>query len=124
MLILTQYIAKHELKPLSRFLHLDDLLDGARKVLKGLAVEVKSPKNLPNFRFFKVRIGKKNGARMMVFIATENNKVVPLLIRLKKDKIFGMNMAMNNPRVVQQMNKNLDRILTDIRNKGYQEFPL
>lgn len=124
MLILTQYIAKHELKPLSRFLRLDDLLDGARKVLKGLAVKTKSPRNLPDFRFFKVRIGKKNGARMMAFVVTGNNKIVPVLIRLKKDKIFGMNMAMNNPRVVQQMNKNLDRILADIRNKGYQEFPL
>ena len=31
MLILTQYIAKHEFKPLRRFLNLDDLLDGAKK---------------------------------------------------------------------------------------------
>lgn len=61
---------------------------------------------------------------MIVFVLTENKKVVPVLIRLKKDKIFGMNMAMNNPAVVSQINKNLDRILDDMGNKAYQEFPL
>lgn len=122
MLILSQYIAKHELKPLNRFLSLDDLLNGARKVIKGLAVNIKSPQSLPGFRFFKVRIGKKNGARMIVFIIIENNKVVPVLIRLKKDKIFGTNMAMNNPQVVDKINKNLDKILDDMRNNAYQEF--
>lgn len=123
MLILVDYIAKHEFKPLGRFLRLEDLLDGARKVIKGLAVETKSPRGLPGFRFFKVRIGKKNGARMIVFVITENKKVVPVLIRLKKDKIFGMNMAMNNPKIVEQINKNLDRILDDMKNSAYQEFP-
>lgn len=122
MLILTQYIAKHEFKPLRRFLSLDDLLDGARKIIKGLAVETKSPRSLSGFRFFKVRIGKRNGARMIVFIVTGNNKVVPVLIRLKKDKIFGMNMAMNNPQVVHEINKNLDSILDDMKNKAYEEF--
>lgn len=124
MLVLTRYIAKHEFKPLRRFLRLDDLIDGANKIIKGLAVETKPPRNIPGFRFFKVRIGKKNGARMIVFVVTENKKVVPVLVRLKKDKIFGMNMAMTNPDVVYQINKNLDRILDDIKNKAYQEFAL
>lgn len=122
MLILSQYIAKHEFKPLSRFLKLDDLLDGARKVIKGLAVETKPPRDLSGFRFFKVRIGKRNGARMIVFMLTEKQKVVPVLIRLKKDKIFGMNMAMNNPAVVDKISKNLEKILSDIKEHHYQEF--
>ena len=122
MLILTQYIAKREFKPLGRFVKLDELLDGARKVIKGLAVETAPPQKLHGFRFFKVRIGKKNSARMIVFVATENKKVVPVLIRLKKDKIFGMNMAMNNPEVVRQISANLDHVLADIQKKQYQEF--
>ncbi len=59
---------------------------------------------------------------MVVFVLTENKKVVPVLIRLKKDKRFGMNMAMNNPIVVDQINKNLDHILADIEKKRYEEF--
>ncbi len=122
MLILARYVATHELGPLSRYVTLDDVLEGARKVQKGLAQETKPP--VKGFRFFKVRIGARNSGRMIVFLATENQKVVPVLIRLKKDKIFGMNMAMNNPRVVQQMKKNMDTILDDIQNKNYEEFPL
>jgi hypothetical protein len=124
MLVLTQYIAKHELKPLSRFISLRDIIDGAKKVVKGLAIETKSPISLSGFRFFKVRIGKKNGGRMIVFVMTENQKVVPVLIRLKKDKIFGINMAMNNPTVVIQINKNMDSLIQDIETHQYEEFDL
>ena len=56
MLILTQYIAKHELKPLDRFLNLKDIVHGAKKVMKGLAIETKSPNNLSGFRFFIIDI--------------------------------------------------------------------
>ncbi|MEK9159379.1 MAG: hypothetical protein AAB383_01480 [Patescibacteria group bacterium] len=123
MLLITKYIAKHELAPLSRFIDLEDILDGAKKALKGLVTEVKAPSNARGFRFFKVRVGKRNGARMIVFLVTESQKVVPALIRLKKDKVFGMNMAMNNSEVLGQLNKNMDRILEDIEHKEYEEFP-
>jgi len=119
MLILTSYIAKHELKALDRFLN-----SGAKKVIKGLGIETKSPGSNSGFRFFKVRIGKNNGARLIVFIMTKNKKIVPVLIRLKKDKIFGTNMAMNNPNVANQISKNLDHILEDIESDRYEEFSL
>ncbi len=122
MLLLTKYIAKHELAPLSRFVNLQDVLDGAEKALKGLATEVKVPQNARSFRFFKVRIGKRDGARMIVFLVTEKQKVVPVLIRLKKDKVFGVNMSMNNEKVVDQLTKNIYRILEDIESDEYEEF--
>ena len=124
MLLLTKYIAKHELAPLSRFIGLEDVLDGAEKALKGLATQVKAPSNARGFRFFKIRIGKRDGARMIVFLVTESQKVVPVLIRLKKDKVFGMNMAMNNQKVVDQLTKNVYKILNDIEAEEYEEFPL
>ncbi|MFA4815168.1 MAG: hypothetical protein WC924_03935 [Candidatus Gracilibacteria bacterium] len=60
---------------------------------------------------------------MIVFLVTETQKVVPVLIRLKKDKIFGMNMAMNNEKVLDQLTKNVYRILDDIEAEEYEEFP-
>lgn len=123
MLILTKYIAKHELAPLRRFLDLKDVLMGAEKVLKGLGTQIKVPSSGQEFRFFKVRIGQRDGARMIVFLVTNTQKVVPVLIRLKKDKVFGMNMAANNPQVVDEMNKNMDRILSDIEAQEFEEFP-
>lgn len=124
MLVLTRTIARHELKPLDRFLTFHDVLEGARKVYRGLGIEVKPPSSLSRIRFYKIRIGKKNNARMIIFMQTENNKMVPVLIRLKKDKIFGMNMSMNNSAVIAQINKNLVGIFDDIRKKDYQEFSL
>lgn len=117
MLILTQYIAKHELKALQRHFDVEDILEGGRKVLKSLAVEVKAPRKLNSARFFKVRIGTKNTGRMMVFLMTNNQKIIPLLIRLKKDKIFGMN-------VLAQINKNLDHVLSDIEKGKWEGFDL
>jgi len=68
MLIITEYIAKHELKPLLRYFTLDDVINGAEKVLKNLAVEVKPTKNLMGVKFFKVRIGSKVKGRMIVLM--------------------------------------------------------
>ncbi len=124
MLVLTRFIARHELKPLERYLGIDDVLTGARKVIKGLAVETKPPRSLHGLRFFKIRLGGRQSARMIVFVLVENNKVVPLMIRLKKDNVFGTNMAMNDPTLVKQMSKNLDEAMADIEAKRYQEFEL
>lgn len=120
MLVLTEYIAKHEFKPLSRFLDIRDIISGAEKAIKGLAIEIKSPRQLTGCRFFKVRVGKNKGARMIIFVVTENKKAVPVLIRLKRDKIFGMNMSTNNPDVIVQINKNLDHVLEDIEKGRYR----
>ena len=124
MLILTQHVARHELTPLEQYVTLDDVLAGAKKVLKGLAILTKPPRARRGFRFYKVRLGGQQSARMIVFVLVENQKVVPLIIRLKKDKLFGMNMAMNNPAFVKQLNSNLDWALKDIANQRYQEFSI
>ena len=52
MLIITDFIAKHELKPLRKYFDIKDLLDGADKVLKNLATQIKPPQNFPDIRFF------------------------------------------------------------------------
>jgi len=124
MLVVADYITSHELKPLERYLGIDDVLAGARKVIKGLGIETKPPCHLSGFRFYKVRLGGGQSARMIVFVMVENQKVVPIIIRLKKDKVFGVNMAMNNSVLIRQINKNLDQVLVDIACKRYREFDL
>lgn len=122
MVIITTYFTKHELRPLRRYFTINDILAGAEKVIKKLATEVKPPASLEGCRFFKVRVGQRQSGRMIVFLIVSNQKVVPLLIRLKKDKIFGMNMAANNPLVIEQLKKNLDRVLEDIEKKRFEEL--
>lgn len=124
MLILTQYISKHELKPLRKYFSVDDLVEGANKVVKGLGQQIKPAKDHKDFKFFKVRIGSSVKGRMIVFVVSSNSKVVPLLIRLKKDKQIGMNMAANNPLVADQVERNLAHVINDIENGKYEEFLL
>ena len=122
MLILTQFIVQHELKALKKYFSIADFIEGSNKVLKNLAIETKPPKKLPGYKFFKVRLGGLIKGRMIVFLATASKKVVPILIRLKKDKKIGMNMALNNPEVLEQINYNLERVLDDIKYRRYQEI--
>jgi hypothetical protein len=122
MLILSRYIAKHELKPLQKHFDIEDLIIGAKKIVQGLGQQITLPKQKSTIRFFKIRIGGKTKGRMVAFLISENNKVVPILIRLKKDKKFGMNMSAQNPNVVEQIKKNLEHVFTDIEKKNYEEF--
>ena len=101
---------------------MDDLLNGARKVVAGLGKQVGFSSGGAGFRFFKVRIGGSVKGRMIVFVVSGGGKVVPLLIRLKKDKKMGMNMSANNPNVVAQVEKNLDRVLEDVEGGKFREF--
>ncbi len=123
MIVITRYIAKHELKPLRRYFELEDIIEGARKIQKNLGIQIHVQSTSSAFQFFKVQIGQKVKGRMIVFMRTGNEKIVPILIRLKKDKIFGMNMSANNTDVAKQISKNLDHILEDIENNNYEEFP-
>ena len=118
MLILSDYIVKHELNPLKGQLGRKDLAIGARKVLSGLGQGLNFRKG---YRFFKVRIGSKTKGRMIVFVVA-GKKVVPLLVRLKKDKKVGMNMSANNPYVLKQIDKNLENVIRDIEKGNFQEF--
>ena len=59
MLTISQYIIQHELKPLRKYFELNDILEGAEKVLKNLAIETKSPVKLSGFKFFKVVLVEK-----------------------------------------------------------------
>ena len=124
MLLLSKYIAKHEYKPNQKYFSIDDLIAGAKKITKGLGKKISISKKDRSFHFFKVRIGSKVKGRMIVFFVLENTKVVPLLIRLKKDKKIGMNMSPENPNVVSQINKNLDYVIKDIENDNFEEFEI
>ena len=72
MLVITNFIASHELKPLERYLNIKDVILGAQKVIKGLGTETKPPRHLSGFRFYKVRLGGGQSARMIVFVVVKN----------------------------------------------------
>lgn len=46
------------------------------------------------------------------------------MVRLKNDKQIGANMTVKNLKFAKALGKNLENILTDIKNGDYQEFDL
>lgn len=124
MLLLSKYIARHEFEPLSRYFRIEDLLDGADKVLKGLGQKISFDSPDSNFRFYKVRIGRGVKGRMIVFMITGASKVVPVLIGLKKDKKIGMNMSPNNPFVIERIDNNLAHTVKDMEDGNFETFEL
>jgi hypothetical protein len=124
MLILSHFIDKHEFKPLQKYFSTEDLKYGVKKILKGLGQKINPLKKNVGYHFFKVRIGKNVKGRMIVFVVLESKKVVPLLIRLKKDKKSGMNMSAQNPYIVARIENNLEYVIRDIEEGKFEEFDL
>lgn len=122
MLLISEYIAQHELKPLQKHLKLEDVVKGAQKILKGLGKMVGGPGMPKGISFYKIRIGKANKARMIVFAVSENQQIVPILIRLKKDKKIGANMSSANPYAVLQVKRNFARALKDIEDGNFKSI--
>jgi hypothetical protein len=122
-ILISKYIAKHELKPLEKYIKIDDVKKGAQKIIKGLGKSISMHSDSP-YRFYKVRIGTTTKGRMIVFLITKTQKIIPLLIRLKKDKKMGENISAKNPLTKEAVSKNLSRVLEDVENKQYQIWSL
>lgn len=122
MIVVTKFFLKSEFKPVKNKIGLIDVFEGVKRIEKDLAITIKAPVKFPNLRFFKVRVGKLVKARMIVFLKIGSNKFVPIVLRLKKDKVFGMNMSMNNKVLVDLINVNFEKIIEDLKNGDFEEF--
>lgn len=118
MILLCDFIKRHELDPLGAYFTLSDLRKACKKAASSLGVMLGSSK-MPGAIFIKVRIGSNVKGRMITLFLTVEGDVIPLLIRLKKDKHFGMNMSLQNPHVVDQLDINLDNVTADISAGRY-----
>ena len=58
---------------------------------------------------------------MIVFLTTSNN-VVPVVVRLKKDKKYGQNLSVNNEEVKNLISRNLDAIYKDVENRDFESY--
>lgn len=116
MLVICNSIQRKEIKPLERYFSIEDIKQGIRKVEKGLATEISGIK-MPGSRLFKVYLTGKHGhGRMSVIFKVVLNWYIPVLIRLKTDRV-GKNMTKNNPAFLQALSKNIDLIAEDLEQE-------
>lgn len=122
MLIITEYIKKHELVPVARYFTIQDIKKSVNKVASS-GIEM-SNLGYKNCKIVKVRIGSKPAGRMIIYIQIEKNYFIPILIRLKKDKILGENLALSNKKAEQKIIHNLEMIFEDLQRGRYEKFEL
>ena len=117
LLILTDSFIKKEFKPLKKYYSVSDI---KKTVLKAkIKPDSLSSLGYKNGRLLKLRVINKVSGRMAAYAFTGNNWIIPIVLRLKKDKIFGENLAINNKKVKRLILTMLDLAMNDIEKKNY-----
>lgn len=115
-------ILKKEINPLLKYFSKGDIKKYVEKAERGLATEIKGS-TIPNTKLVKVYMTGRGGAgRMIVLIYVKKDYYLPALVRLKKDKIVGMNLSKGNQAFQNLLNKNLSLIAQDLGEGSFNEL--
>ncbi len=121
-IILCHSILKKEVNPLLKYFSKGDIKKYAEKVAGGLGVEIKGA-TIYASKLIKVYMTGRGGAgRMIVMIYVKKDYYLPALIRLKKDKIVGMNLSKGNLVFQDLLRKNLSLIMKDLAEGKFEEL--
>lgn len=121
-IILCHSILKREINPLLKYFSKGDIKKYVEKAEKGLATEIKGS-TIPSTKLVKVYMTGRGGAgRMIVLIYVKRDYYLPALVRLKKDKIVGMNLSKGNQAFQNLLNINLSLILQDLGDGNFDEL--
>ncbi len=121
-IILCHSILKKEINPLIKYFSKGDIKKYVEKAEKGLATELKGS-FIAGTKLVKVYMTGKSGAgRMIVLIYVKKDFYMPVLIRLKKDKIVGMNLSKGNKDFQNLLKKNLSLVMKDLNDGGFDEL--
>lgn len=124
-LIVTSSIKRSEFEPYEKLFNLEVLKVASKKCIEGLGENIKSSVKIPGTVLKKVYLTSSSGAGRVIFLLKMQSKTsVLLMLRPKKDKQVGTNMAVKNPKFRKLLEKNLDLILQDLANGNYEEFML
>ena len=117
MIIFTDSFLQKELKPLKLYYSINDIKKAAQKIHT-------SAVSLANFGYkdvelYKMRMPSRVSGRLIVFVFVIDERIVPLVVRLKSDKSFGQNLSLNNPKGKALIIDNLRRSFKDIKAGRY-----
>jgi len=105
---------------------LSDVISSVNRVLtkkilrKGDAILPNSFIKLKNCIVYKIRVGKKQQARMLIVFIIVNNIKIPFLIVQKNDKKLGQNLSINSFKKL--IKYNVDKSLSEFDNNEFDEI--
>jgi len=121
-IILCHSILKKEINPLLQYFSKGDVKKYAQKVARGLGVQIKGSL-IPSTRLVKVYMtGKAGAGRMIILIFIKKEYYLPILVRLKKDKIVGTNLSKENQAFQTLLEKNISLVMKDLEKRNFEEL--
>lgn len=115
MLILTDTFLNKELKPLKKYYTISDL---KHTVIKTDISGTRLPHLGYKYGYLvKLRMKHKVAGRMIVYVFVQKKWFVPIVLRLKKDKVLGENISTKNKKAKNFILKRLDETMEDIRRE-------
>ncbi len=121
-IILCHSILRKEINPLLKYFSKGDIRKYAKKAAKGLRVEIKGSM-ISSTKLVKVYMtGKKGAGRLIVLIYVKKDYYIPVLVRLKKDKIVGTNLSKGNKVFQDLLEKNLSSVMKDLKEGNFNEL--
>lgn len=122
-IILCHSVLDKEIKPLLKHFSRGDIKKNVLKVAKGLGVEVKGVSSIAGARLVKVYMtGKAGAGRMIVLVYVSKDYYLPVIVRLKKDKIVGHNLGKGNKAFQSLLEKKLVALMKDLENRDFEEL--
>jgi hypothetical protein len=125
VLIVADSIKKRELNPLKKVFPFDAVLKAASHASKGMGIEIKSPTKIQNSKLIKINLTSPSSAGRAVFLLELNDDdLLLVMLRTKNDKKIGENITVKNKYFKEELEKNLNLILSDIKNNNYEIFEI
>lgn len=120
MIVITESFKKRELKKVAVYFTIADIKEAVRKIPSS-GIRMGSG-GFDHCCIYKVRIGSKPAGRMIIFLEVEKDYFIPVVIRLKNDKIFGENLSMENKQAKALIIGNIYRALDDLQQGKYEKI--
>ena len=121
-IFLCHSVIKKEINPLINHFSKGDIKKYVEKARKGLGIEIKGS-FITGTKLVKVYMTGKSGAgRMIILIYIKKDYYLPIIVRLKKDKIVGTNLSKGNQAFQDLLKKNLNLVVQDLKERNFDEL--
>ena len=119
MLVITNTFKQKELKPLRRYYNINDIRKAVNKIdTSGVYL---SHLGYKYGQLMKLRMPHRIAGRLIVYIFVQKNWVVPIILRLKNDKVMGENLSKQNIKAKKIIIDRLDHVIDDIEKNIYKK---
>ena len=121
-ILLCYSVLEKEIKPLLKYFSKGDIKKHVLKASQGLGTELKGA-GIAGTKLLKIYMTGKGGAgRMVILVYVQKNYYLPIILRLKKDKIAGSNLSKGNTMFQKLLEKDLGFIMRDLKNGDFEKL--